>query len=132
MPLATVRETMRPLPVQALPSDLPGVLGVSRIRGMATPVIGLAALLGGVAGTPGRFVRMDLKGRAAALAVEEVVGVRRIEERMLLGLPPLLQGVRTEVVQSIATRDGELLLVLDAMRIIPEWAWELLRTGGAP
>ena len=122
--LASVRETMRPLPVASVPDAPPGVLGVATIRGVGTPVVDLAAVTGATpATTPrdggARFVLLRVGPRAVALAVDGVIGVLRRDGGSFEALPPLLQD-DGGAVSALARRDGELVLLLDHARWLPD------------
>ena len=132
LPAELVVETMRPLPVVPLPAAPPFVLGVARIRGAAVPVVDLGVLLA----APGasrvtRFVTLRLAKRGVALAVEELVGVRRVDSASLGALPPLLQGASEQALAAVGTLDAELLLLLEAGRLVPDTLWAALEAGGA-
>jgi purine-binding chemotaxis protein CheW len=124
LPIASVRETMRPLPCEPLAQMPPFLLGVSIIRGAAVPVINVASLLG--FSDPAQFrriVTLKVGERAIALAVEEVVGIRAIA----LGseqTPPLLHRVAEDAVSAIATLDQQLLYVLESACLVPESVWQ--------
>lgn len=120
LPLEHAAEVMRPLPIRSLDAAPEGVLGVAVIRGAGVPVVSGAALLGkkGLGGA-GRFVVLAVEGRHVALAVDDVLGVRRIPAHVLGAVPPLLsQSARG--VSAIGALDAGLLLVLDAARLVPE------------
>jgi purine-binding chemotaxis protein CheW len=121
-----VGETLRPLPVTPLPGVDPCVLGAATLRGQAVPVVALSSLLGAPLGKPGRFVSLRLGERMAALAVDEVIGVRAMPAALLDGTPPLLNGGDHAQLAAIGTRDAELLLVLRAARTVPESVWQAL------
>ncbi|MFN7145167.1 MAG: chemotaxis protein CheW [Myxococcota bacterium] len=75
LPLEFVSETMRPLlitPVAGLPA---WVLGLSRIRGVPTPVVDFGVLIGGVPSVPRRLVTVRGSLGALALGVDRVRGV---------------------------------------------------------
>jgi purine-binding chemotaxis protein CheW len=132
LPLPNVGETMRPQAVKPLPGMPPYVLGLSRIRGQAIPVVHLGALLGAATPAPaGRFVTVDTGGRRVALAVDAVIGVRRLDADALGRLPPLLGGVPGELVEALGVMDKELLVVLRAARILPTEVWERLAAAAA-
>jgi purine-binding chemotaxis protein CheW len=121
LPIGSVVEAMRPLPVTSLAGAPPYVRGVAIVRGEPVPVVDLAALIGagGALGTPGRFVSVHAGGRAAALAVAGVVGVTTLDlegERRM----PLLAEACTGTLSALRTRDDDLLLVLGAARLVPE------------
>jgi purine-binding chemotaxis protein CheW len=113
-----VVETMRPLPVIRLDRMPPFVRGVATIRGVATPVVDVAALLGRSAHDSQRFVTVRAGARVVALAVGDVVGLARFAASDLRDRPPLLSGVDDGIVRSLAVRDAALYLVLDSARIV--------------
>jgi purine-binding chemotaxis protein CheW len=77
--LTDVVEVMRPLPVARLEGLPTFVLGAAMIRGAAVPVIDLGAILVGPEGArPTRFLTIRSGARIAALAIEEIIGVRTI------------------------------------------------------
>lgn len=78
--LARVREILRPLPTTPLPADDPAVIGASVLRGEACPVLDLAVLIGAKPGPVARWVAVAGAQRTLALAVTEVLGVRRLPE----------------------------------------------------
>lgn len=129
--LAHVVETMRPLPVQALPQAPAFILGLAIIRGTPIPVIDTAHLLGAGAGAAPatRFVTVKTGARQVALAVGEVLGVQAIPPASLQELPPLLQEARADVVETIGVLDAELLLVLHSAHWVPEELWAALDAG---
>ena len=106
---------MRPLPIEAM-AAMPGfVLGVSIIRGHATPVVDTATLVGTTARDRSRFVTLRVGARCVALLVDSVVDVRALPAGEL---PPLVAAA--DAVASLGTLDRELLVVLDAARVIAE------------
>lgn len=115
IPLDVVIETMRPLPMEPLAGAVEGVLGVAIIRGIATPVLDLAALFG-ERSTAQRLVAVRTGDRVAALAVDHVVGVAELDHQQLQALPPLLGDARTGCVEAIGAADSQLLIVLRAAR----------------
>lgn len=124
LPLETVVETMRPLPVGDWAYAPAIVRGIATIRGAATPVVQLHVLLGiHVGAALSRFVTVKTGARVVAIAVEDVLGVRALEERQLEDLPPLLSPGPDEIVSAIATVDGELVTVLRLAKLVPEAVW---------
>jgi purine-binding chemotaxis protein CheW len=127
-PLHHVAETMRPLPIKPV-AGMPGfVRGVSVIRGMPTPVVDLKALLENSENSSsyGHFVTLNLDARRVAIGVDSVVGLRNLDLSQLGELPPLLRDVTSELIESIGTRDAQLLLVLRASHIVPDEVWTTL------
>jgi purine-binding chemotaxis protein CheW len=132
--LKDVRETMRPLPIEPLNGMPPFVLGLAVVRGTPVPVIGGHRLLSPfqsvLAGTASRFVTLKLGQRTAALAVDAVLEVRSIARATLTEIPPLLRESEAELVAAIGTLDADLLLVLEAARLIPESIWSAIERSG--
>lgn len=123
VPLAHAGEVMRPLPVEPLAGAPAGVLGLAVIRGRATPVVDLGALFNdGRAGAPAdsaRYVMLRAGDRLVAILVEAVAGIRTVDLARFEALPPLWQGPRPPAIAALGTLDRELLLVLEATRLLP-------------
>jgi purine-binding chemotaxis protein CheW len=119
LPVASVVEIFRPLPIEAVAGAPPFVLGLSLVRGTPTPVIDLARLIGGEAGSPARFVVVRTDDRSVALAVDGVVGIRPLAVERMQALPPLLRDADTDVVSAVGRLDSALFLVLQTSRILP-------------
>lgn len=128
--LEHVVETMRPLPISPFAGAPDFVLGVAIVRGAPTPVVDLAALLGGGRRTPGRFVTVKAGERRVALAVERVAGVHMLPAADGV-IPPLLREARADVVAGVSTLDAELLVVIRAARIVPDEVWHALTKQAA-
>jgi len=122
LPVSSVIETMRPLPVDAVGQSVDGVRGLSRIRGAFVPVVDAAALFGESheAGPASRFVTLRVGTRVVALAVDAVIGVREVATAEWRALPPLASAATSAAVQAMTRADAELVLALDAARVIPE------------
>jgi chemotaxis signal transduction protein len=107
------------------------------IRGRATPVLDARQLLGSpTTAPPGRYVTLDLgekrHQRMAALAVDAVVGVRRIEAGALSALPRLLREQNGEIVAALGALDSELMLVLEHSRLLPDSIWQQIAPAAEP
>ena len=74
LPLTHVREIMRPLPVTPAGSGGDRRTGYATIRGIATPVVEAALLLGASVRAT-RVVALTSGSRQIALAVEDVLGL---------------------------------------------------------
>ena len=131
LPIESVVETMRPLPISALSGAPSFVLGLSIIRGAPIPVVDARCLFSATAerGEGARFVTIKSGDRRAALAVDSVIGVRALESVSLGVLPALLREANQEVVKAIGALDAKLLLVLESARIVPESLWAELEAG---
>jgi purine-binding chemotaxis protein CheW len=126
-----VSEIMRPLAIEPLAGMPSYMSGVSIIRGVPTPVVDAARLLGVQAvPTAPRFLALRIGPRRAALAVDAVVGVRALSPESFEDLPPLLGDANQEVIEGIGTLDAELLLALRHARMIPPSVWGLLDGAG--
>jgi purine-binding chemotaxis protein CheW len=127
LPLQEVAETMRPLPITPL-VDAPAFLrGVSIVRGLPTPVVSLAVLLGGrEAGRARRFVTLRLKERRLALEVEEVLGLKWLSPGTLEAAPPLLRGVSAGHLEVLGVLDGQMVAGLQLARLLSEELWARL------
>lgn len=87
------------------------------------PLVDLGALLGETAAP--RFTRLIVVragDRRVGLAVEGVHGIRQPPDDAMSALPPLL-GRSDHLVESVASLDEELLLVLRAGIRVPEDVW---------
>ena len=118
IPITHVVETMRPLPVTPV-DDMPAfVRGVAVIRGVAVPVIDPGALLGTPAAQPLRFVTLKVAGRLAAIVVDEVLGLDTFPADSIEARPTILSQSSAPMIESLARRDQELYLVLDAAWVV--------------
>jgi purine-binding chemotaxis protein CheW len=134
-----VRETMRPLPIEPLTGTPPFVLGVAIVRGTAAPVIDAGRLLDPSAlpyaaitsPSAARFVSLKLGDRTAVLAVDAVLDVRSLVAGILAQIPPLLREAGEEPVSIIGALDTQLLLVLEAARLVPDSVWSEIKAAGA-
>jgi purine-binding chemotaxis protein CheW len=137
VPLERVIETMRPLPIEPLAQMPAFVRGLALIRGCPTAVLDARSLLGSESEqAPGRYVTLDLaKGdhvRVVAFAVDAVVGVRRVDQDMLSGLPGLLSESNNVLITQLGALDAELLLLLDHTRLLPDALWQRLEPDAEP
>jgi purine-binding chemotaxis protein CheW len=127
LPVASVVETMRPLPSSPISGAPAFVQGVAIVRGDPVPVVELGAFVGG-AGAPEhatRWVTVRAGPRTAALAVAAVLGVSELDPRDGRS-EPLVQDACAGAIASLRARDDDLLVVLDAARIVPDAAWAAL------
>lgn len=126
MRLDGVIEVMRARPTQTLENAPLGVAGVGMIRGVPCPIVDLGTLLDGSPGQirPGsRWISVQLGTRVAALAVDEVMGIRTLDDRSLSDCSPLLRSAAGARIESLGRLDAELLLVLRGGLVLPDDAW---------
>jgi purine-binding chemotaxis protein CheW len=119
LPLAHVAEIMRPLPIEPIGGAPHFVLGLAIVRGAPIPVVSTALLVGERGNETQRWVTLQVGGRNVVLAVDSVLGVSTLDAALGNELPPLLKDAASEVVLAIGTLDAELLLFLNAARIVP-------------
>ena len=121
-PVESVAETMRPVRAEPLAGQPSFVLGIALIRGQPTPVIDAGELVSGVRQShPTRYVTLKLGQRRVAVAVDAVIGARRLSG--LTDLPPLLQ---RPSFTSLGKTDDDLLVVLSAARMVPDAVWDAI------
>jgi purine-binding chemotaxis protein CheW len=131
VPIAHVRETMRPLPIEPVPGMPNFVLGVSVVRGAPVPVVDSAILLGLASGRcAGRWVVLRAGARRVVLSVEAIEGIRDLTPEMMGPLPPLLRDAGAEVIAQLGTLDADLLVLLRAGRLLSESDWSTVETIG--
>lgn len=131
--LADVGEVMRPLPIEAVVGQPSFVLGLSIVRGKATPVVDLGRMLGPADGEErSRFVTLRAGDRALALAVDSVLGVRALNLDPSDELSSVLGAQYADRVAAIGEHKGALVALLRAIRILPESVWRALDAGNAP
>lgn len=120
LPVEQIAEVMRPLPVEPLADAPPFVRGVAVIRGAPVPVIDLALLLGQPKAAITRLITVRAGGRVLALAVGEILGLKRDEEAGAKNMVPLMREAARESVSAIGALDSEALLFLNTLRLLPE------------
>ena len=121
---------MRPQPVEPIAGVPSFVQGLAVVRGIPTPVIDAASLLGGGdASRPTRFVTVKTGTRRIVLAVEAVVGVIEIPPDAVDVLPPLFQSNSLDAISAIGVLDADLLLVLQSTRLVADDVWATIQSG---
>jgi purine-binding chemotaxis protein CheW len=123
LPLDEVVEIMRPLAVQPLAGTPPYVRGVTIMRGVPTPVIDVARLVGGEHADPERFLAVRTDHGPVAFATGPIVGIRGAAPGGPAAHPALLPGASSRLVAGVAMIDTEPLLLLHSMRAVPADVW---------
>jgi len=131
LPIETVVEIMRMLPLEPVTGAPKYVNGLSVIRGAPVPVVDVGLLVAGEITRPARLVAIRTGGRITALAVDEVIGINAIAEDAFGRLPPLLQEAASDTISAIGAVDSELLICLQAGRLVPEDLLARLDAEGA-
>lgn len=121
-----VVETLPPLDTEPLPNMPPYVLGIAVIRGLPTPVVDLAWLLGDAKTQKARrYVSVRVEGdRIVALAVPTVPILREVDSDELTDLPALFGHADEERIASLGKLDEKLLLVLNKGALLPPEFWQ--------
>lgn len=131
LPTEFAVEAMRPLAIEPLSAGPACVRGVSVIRGEATPVVDPGVLLGiPQASCTSRFLTVRAGDRVVALALEAVLGVRRLDAETIRSLTPLLRDAAGDTVASMATVAAERVFVLDAGRLLSDEIWNVIGAEG--
>ena len=137
LPLDEVVETMRPLRVRSLAGTPDFVPGISIMRGVPVPVVDMAVLLAGAPAQVSRFVAVRTHHGTVALATGSVLGLRSTTADPSSttahpsGFGLLLGGTAGRLVASVATLDGEPLLLLHSMRHLPPEVWAAAAAAGS-
>jgi chemotaxis signal transduction protein len=121
---------MRPPSIRVVSESPPLLRGIAVIRGQATPVIDAGLLLGDEPTVANYLVTIRVGSRNVALAVESVIGVRELSEGAA-DLPPLLRSAAGKVISAVQTLDSELLVRLQAIRLLPDAVLRFVPVTGA-
>lgn len=119
LPLESVAEVMRMLPIEQLAGVPPYVRGLSIIRGTPVPIVDIGLLIGNRPTQSGRMVTLKVLDRVVAIQVEAVFGIHAFAADTFCQLPPLLRDVATEAITALGSLDAELLLALHTARLVP-------------
>jgi purine-binding chemotaxis protein CheW len=121
--LDEVVEIMRPLVVRHLAGTGSYVLGVTIMRGVPTPVIDVARLVGGEPAAVARFVAVRTERGPIAFATGEVLGIRAAAPDAAAQHSALLGGASSRLVAGVGTIGAEPVLLLQSLRVVPDEVW---------
>ncbi|MFI1988826.1 chemotaxis protein CheW [Actinoplanes sp. NPDC020271] len=124
LPLSEVIETMRPLPTRPLAGTPHYVLGLTILRGEASPVIDVTRLLTGVTGEIDRYVAVPAGRGPVACATGPVLGVQNVHATPPEGPSTMFTGASRSLVAAVGRFGTEPLLVLRSIRTVPDEVWE--------
>lgn len=116
-----VERVLRYEPPRAIPGAPDWIPGVIEYQGRIVPVMDLRARFSLPAGDPGpqsRLVVFQVAGDLVAAIVDAVLDVRHADGGTLAPPPPLFRGLAGEYLRGLAQRSGELVVVLDAPRLL--------------
>jgi purine-binding chemotaxis protein CheW len=123
IPAGDAIEVMRALPIRAVASPFPAMIGLSVVRGRPIPVVDIARLLTDRSDADAaRFVTVRTGDRVVALLVSQVEGVRTIAARPDDSRRSLAQAAGAGVIASLDTLDREFLGLLSTAMLLPEAA----------
>jgi purine-binding chemotaxis protein CheW len=124
---------MRPLTVRPLAGTPPFVAGMTIMRGLPAPVVDVACLLAGERPEPERFVAVRTGRGPVAFATGPVIGIRPAAAHgPATAHTGLLGGASAALVAGVGTLDGEPLLVLQGMRVVPDDVWAAAAAEAVP
>ena len=123
LPLDEVVETMRPLPTHRLAGTPAFVLGVSILRGVPTPVIDVARLLGGGSAEPARYLTVRTGRGTIAFATGAVLGIRSTTADAGAQHAALLGAASDGLLAGVGRIGAEPLLLLQSMRVVSDDVW---------
>ncbi len=121
LPVESVREVIRPLPVTRIPHAPPSVLGLINLRGQVVPMIDLRGRMGQAGEPPGgRGVHLILHtdDGPVGLFVDEVGHVLDVAEADFDLPPETLRGAVRQLLKGTYKFKDRLLLALDVERIL--------------
>lgn len=118
LPMSEIVETMRMLPVETIAAAPPLVLGLSIIRGAPVAVVDTALLFDRTSARYTQLVTARTGGRTIAFAVDAVLGAAVVARHDLTQMPPLIGS--DDAIVAMASRDRDLLFLLNAARIVPD------------
>lgn len=119
--IGTVERVLRYEPPRAIPGAPEWIPGVIEHQGKVVPVVDLRVRFGLPAERPGaqaRLIVLTAAGEYVAAIVDAVLDVRRVEGDQLTAPPSLFRGLAGEFLRGLTQRDGELVVVLDAERLL--------------
>lgn len=125
IPIKDISEVMRPLPLNVIPDSPIFLLGISVIRGHSIPIVDFGTLVGlNKSKPPEKYVVLKVESRKVALAVENVMGIKKLSRGFMDQLPPLFQNVHPDIITQIGILDEEFLIVIRASKLIPIEVWD--------
>jgi purine-binding chemotaxis protein CheW len=106
---------------RAIPNLPDWIEGVIDYQGRVVPVVDLRRRFELAATAPGPQTRMLVLTTGVdlvAVVVDAVLDVRPLEDSALAAPPAFFRGLAAEYLRGVARRDGELVVVLDAERLL--------------
>ncbi len=126
-----VERVLRYQPATPLPEVPPWVAGVLEYQQRVVPVIDLRVRFEVAGASPSpdtRIIVFNTNAAWTAGVVDAVLDVSSIERNRLEAPPPLLNGLSAEYLHGIVRREGQLVLLLNANRVLSSTDERLLET----
>ena len=130
VPIAMVREIVRPLEITPVPDAPAHVEGVVNLRGRIIPVIDLRKRFREaeiVAGKKNRILVVEAGERVAGLLVDAASEVLKIPRSAIEPPPEVLQQEGLDYITGMGKRDGRLIVLVDLEKLMQRG--ELRRLG---
>lgn len=123
IPILSVQEINRMMPITRVPKSPPFVEGVINLRGKIIPVVDLRKRFGLAApadSNDNRIVVVEVAKRVIGFTVDRVNEVLRIQAGIVEPPPPMVRGIESEYVEGVGKLDDRLLILLDLSRLFSE------------
>ncbi len=128
LPVASVREILRPIDLFCVPGMGTGVEGVINLRGEIIPVVKLGVMLGVVSNAgeqpskKRRIVILDARATSLGFFVDEVFEVSRVQAQEIQAPPDFGQGAAraAQVVTGIVKIAGRMVVCIDPEKLITD------------
>ena len=122
LPIATVREIVRPPEITAVPQSPEHVAGVMNLRGRIVPVIDLRKRFHQATETSAknRVLVLTLDGKLIGLLVDAASEVIKVSANEIEPSPKLFGEDNERYVTGVAKYMGRLVVLLDANKLLPE------------
>ena len=126
LPVASVREILRPIDLFCVPGMGADVEGVINLRGEIIPVVKLGALLGVVSRSAERsskkrrIVILDVRATSLGFFVDEVFEVSRVQAQEIQAPPDFAQGAAhaAQVVTGIVKLAGRMVICINPDKLM--------------
>ncbi|MGE5704900.1 MAG: chemotaxis protein CheW [Clostridia bacterium] len=116
LPIALIKEIIKPLPVTRFPRSPHYVEGIIDLRGKILPIINLRKLFG-LEPIPltddSRFIDIHLEGSQMGIVVDAVSEVIHIPSSQIEPAPEIVSGVEGKYLYGVARMEDRLVMLLD-------------------
>lgn len=116
-----VQEIIRMVDITRVPNTPDYVIGVINLRGKVIPIIDMRRRLNLVEAPytkETRIVVIEEEGKVVGFIVDSVSEVLRISNSITEPPPPMVSGISSDFISSIAKLDGRLLILLDLEKVL--------------